>query len=213
MSTIIFLLVVIAAIITGLVVYIKHKNKKESGAINNQSGTGSASTEPVMTGSTTLSAELVYWKQYGKEDEHTYNPDDVYNSQLHWWSDYAFEDNIAWPTMGNTSFFLGIRVDNYGKNNAVFGISNSSYHLWIKDDVDNHTVNSGYIRDIKGRTVAGLTIKPKENATFYTELVDIPTLENRNTAKYNIYIGLSTATWKKIGSIILEGSPKANYIK
>lgn len=212
MSIIIFLLIVIAAIIGSVIIYAKKQNKKESGATNSQSNAGSA-TEPVMSGGTVLTAGLVYWRQYGKEEDHIYSPGDIYNSQLHWWSDYAFEDNVAWPTMGNTSFFLGIRVDNYGENNAVFGISNSSYHLWLKDEVDGHLINSGYIKNSDGKTVAGMTIKPKENVIFYTGLVDVPTLENRATAKYGIYVGLSAANWKKIGDLILEGASKANYIK
>ena len=147
---------------------------------------------------------LAAWKQFTKE-MHTYNYEDESANNLDWWSKYAYEDNVAWPTSGTTTFNLGFYVKNDGDEPIVFGTSKNTLRLWVCNEYGD-SITNGYVKPYGDKSNTDYTIAPGEKIVLFTDYMEIPTLEDRKTIKYNISCGYSKSYCKNVGSFILEGN-------
>lgn len=199
----------ISIILLGIFIYNCTKTVVDKPSINSEISNGSS----VEYSDAKLSAELVYWEQYDRGVKHIYYPDDDNKDQVAWWSDFAFEDNVAWPITGMTSFYLGFNVRNLGDTSAIFGTDPNALKLWLVDNYNSKPVNTGYVRNKTGYVLVDTSLAAGESTTYYTELVNMSTLTEGSIRWYDIYCGTTFDRRKKIGSLVIEGASKADYKK
>lgn len=210
-SIVIFVvLAIIMAIIAAIINKIISNKESDNTEGAQQGNTPAGASDSTDDNKTPISSEIVYWKQNGKDKSHSYTLTKEGKSKSEWWSKKGYGTNVAWPTKGESSFILGLTVSNATDKNLSFGISSRTNKLWIKDEANKVIINKGFLRDVYGITITGITIKPYNTKFFFTEPVNISVLKKRNIAEYGIYVGKSVDNSQKIGSIILEGSKKAN---
>lgn len=197
----------ISIILLGIFIYNCTKTVVDKPSTNN----GTSNSSGIEYSDVKLSAQLVYWKQQGVSIKHKYYPDDDTKDQVAWWSDFAYEDNVAWPITGMTSFYLGFNVRNLGDTSAIFGTDPNALRLWLVDNYNNRPVNTGYVRNSAGYVLIDTSLAAGESTTYYTELVDMPTLIEGSIRWYDIYYGTTFDKRKKIGSLIIEGALKADF--
>lgn len=205
-------IVLVAVVLLGMFIY-AYTTSHSSGGNNNQGSNSHVPSIPIEYSDVKLSAELVFWEQYDRGIKHVYDPDDEDKDQLFWWSDYAFEDNVAWPVTGMTSFYLGFKVRNLGDTSAIFGTDRIALKLWLVDNYSNQAVNTGYVRSKAGYLLLDTALAAGDNTTYYTELVEMPTLIEGSVRWYNICYGTTFENRKKIGSLVIEGALKADNRK
>lgn len=197
----------ISIILLGIFIYNCTKTVVDKPSTNN----GTSNSSGIEYSDAKLSAQLVCWKQQGVSIKHKYYPDDDTKDQVAWWSDFAYEDNVAWPITGMTSFYLGFNVRNLGDTSAIFGTDPNALKLWLVDNHNNRPVNTGYVRNSASYVLIDTSLAAGESTTYYTELVNMPTLIEGSIRWYDIYCGTTFDNRKKIGSLIIEGASKADF--